>query len=309
MDFEHDPEHDNISLIDKKFYSNQDAYRNIKLTLQYDGTSYIGWQRQKQDISIQHILETALKKITSEDITLRASGRTDASVHAFFQVANFLTASKIPLVGIQKSLNSLLPEDISIIDIEEAEVDFHSIGKSVGKCYIYRIIETERRLPLFRRYAWEINRKLNLDFMNTSMKYLIGKHDFSAFKASGSSAKTSIRDVQYVNVFEKKNDFFFPLPEDSREINLIIFASGFLRKMVRNIVGLIMQAGLGRFKPEKIKQVIEGCDRNAGYPTAPPQGLFLFKVFYDKIFMHDFIQKTENEIHNLKLKGNKTKLI
>jgi len=296
MDFENNLINNILSSPGNESDSNKKNFRNIKLTIQYDGTAFIGWQRQNQGKSIQFLIESALKKITGEDINIRASGRTDASVHAFCQIADFKTISKIPIKGIKNALNSLLPGDISIIHIEQAEEDFHSIAKSIGKCYIYRIIETQERLPLFRRFCWEINKKLDINVMGESIRHIIGKHDFSAFKASGSSVKHSVREVIYFKIFQKKRDFFFPLPDEAREIDFIIIANGFLRKMVRNIVGLLVEAGLGRITPEKIMFIIEGLDRNAGYPTAPPQGLFLFRVFYDNLTLENFINKTDKEI-------------
>lgn len=269
--------------------------RNIKLTIQYDGTNFNGWQSQKNANTIQGIIEETIKKITNENVTLRASGRTDAGVHAFRQVANFKTHSNIPLTSLQKAINSLLPDDISVISIEEVNGDFISL-RSFAKCYLYRIIQTPHPLPLFKRYAMHVNRPLNIDAMKKASQFFLGVHDFSSFMASGSSVKTTIREVKYIKFTEKTPDILFPLEDFAKEINFLIVANGFLRKMVRNIMGLLLQIGLGKMEAEIVKEILNAKRRNFHIPPAEPNGLFLLRVFYDKMEMEQFLSKIENNI-------------
>ncbi|MBW1671168.1 MAG: tRNA pseudouridine synthase A [Deltaproteobacteria bacterium] len=169
--------------------------RNIKLTIQYNGTKYHGWQRQVGQISIQEVIQAAIEKMTGEQVCLVGSGRTDAGVHALAQVANFHTDSKIPLEGFLKGLNSLLPEDIAILATSEAFPDFHSIRNSICKIYCYHILVSDTKSPFWNKRAWLLNRSLDIHSIEMAFPPLIGTHDFSAFKASGSNAKTGIRTI------------------------------------------------------------------------------------------------------------------
>ena len=254
--------------------------RNIKLTIQYNGTKYHGWQRQVGHISIQEVIQTAIEKMTGEQVCLIGSGRTDAGVHALAQVANFHVDSKIPLEGFLKGLNSLLPEDIAILAISEAFPYFHSIRNSICKIYCYHIMVSDTKSPFWHKRAWLINRPLDLHSMETALPPLIGTHDFSAFKASGSNAKTDIRTI-YLCEIKPITWEIFPLPGGLHYM-FTIAANGFLRYMVRNIVGLLVQIGLGKRPHEDMANVIASMDRSSAGPTAPAQGLYLKQVYYDK---------------------------
>lgn len=254
--------------------------RNIKLTIQYNGTRYHGWQRQIGQISVQEVIQAAIEKMAGEQVCLIGSGRTDTGVHALAQVANFHTGSKIPLEGFLKGLNSLLPEDIAILATSEASPDFHSIRDSICKVYCYHILVSNTKIPFWNKRAWLLNRSLDIYSMEKALSLLIGTHDFSAFKASGSNAKTGIRTI-YLCEIKPINWEIFP-PSGGLHYMFTIAANGFLRYMVRNIVGLLVQIGLGTRSYEDMADVIASKDRSSAGPTAPPQGLYLKQVFYDE---------------------------
>ncbi len=255
------------------------VFRNIKLTLSYCGTRYHGWQKQTGVITVQKVLEQAIATITGEQLSLVASGRTDAGVHAMGQVVNFRTESTIPLEGLVKGLNSILPSDISVLHAQDVPWKFHAIGSSISKRYQYLIVNSEVKLPLWEERAWVVTRgQLDVEAMQLASEALCGTHDFSSFTASGSSAKTRTRTVSecLVNLLDNP---LFPAAL-GRQIMFTIAADGFLRYMVRNIVGLLVEIGMGRRDHTEIIEVIRAKDRSAAGPTAPPQGLYLMAVTY-----------------------------
>ncbi len=254
-------------------------FRNIKLTLSYCGTRYHGWQKQIGVITVQEVLEQAVATITGEQPSLVASGRTDAGVHAMGQVVNFRTESTIPLEGLVKGLNSILPSDIAVLQAQDVPWKFHAIGSSTSKKYQYLIVNSGVRLPLWEERAWVVTRgQLDVEAMRLACGTLCGTHDFSSFTASGASAKTRTRTVSECSVNLPDHPLFPPVP--GRQIMFTIAADGFLRYMVRNIVGLLVEIGLGRRDPSEIMEVIRARDRSAAGPTAPPQGLYLMAVTY-----------------------------
>ena len=252
--------------------------RNIKITISYDGSPFHGWQSQNGQITIQGEIEKALLKLTGEKCNVISSGRTDAGVHALAQVANFKTKSNIPPEGFLKGLNSLLPQEIAILDVQEATPDFHARKDAIKKSYFYRIVSSKVRLPLVVKRAWIINKYLDLAQMEEAAKYLIGEHDFSSFMASGSSVKSTIRTIFSLEL----KRLFCPeyLEHEIPEIRIYVAANGFLRYMVRNIAGLLVEVGLGKRTPEEIPEILMRKDRSYGARTAPAQGLYLMKVFY-----------------------------
>ncbi|MCK4426072.1 MAG: tRNA pseudouridine(38-40) synthase TruA [Deltaproteobacteria bacterium] len=265
-------------------------FRNIKLTIQYNGTKYHGWQRQIGQISIQGVIEAALEKMTGEQVCLIGSGRTDTGVHALAQVANFHTDSKIPLEGFLKGLNSLLPEDIAILATSEASPGFHSIRDSICKVYCYHILVSDTKIPFWNERAWLLNRSLDIHSMEKALSPLIGTHDFSAFKASGSNAKTGIRTIYSCEIKAITGEIF--PPSGGLHYMFTIAANGFLRYMVRNIVGLLVQIGIRTRSHKDMANVLASKDRSSAGPTAPPQGLYLEQVFYDELeipFIMDFM--------------------
>ena len=244
--------------------------RNIRLLLEYDGAAYHGWQRQKNALTIQEVVETALAKLTGEPVKLLASGRTDAGVHARGQVANFHTSSQIPLKAFHAGLNSLLPRDIAVLNASEAPPDFHARKSARAKTYEYRILSCPEPSPLHRRYAWVLRGTLELEAMARAAAMLLGEHDFAAFRASGGSPGHAVRKVL---------DAAWHQGEEGR-LSFIITANGFLRGMVRSLVGTMVEIGQGKRQPEEMAALLQSGDRHSVGATAPAQGLFLMEVLY-----------------------------
>jgi tRNA pseudouridine38-40 synthase len=253
--------------------------RNIKLTIEYDGTRYCGWQTQrvsrrvKRNISIQEIIEKALKKILKHKVNLTASGRTDSGVHALAQVANFKTQAQIPLSKLRLALNGNLPKDIRIKKAEEVNLEFHAQYWAKSKVYRYYILNQEYKTPFFSKYYHWVKFPLDIKLMQKRSKDLKGRHDFKGFCASGSTVMDTVRTVKKVSL--KKIDIL--------SCNLVCFeieADGFLYNMVRNIVGTLIDIGRKRFPPDRIKKVFTNKDRSLAGPCVPAKGLFLAEVKY-----------------------------
>lgn len=244
--------------------------RNIRLLLEYDGTNYHGWQRQKNALSLQEVVETALAKLTGEPIKLLGSGRTDAGVHARGQVANFHTSSHIPLKAFHAGLNSLLPRDIAVLDAAEAQANFHARKSARAKTYEYLILNRKEPSPLNRRYAWLVKHPLDLEAMDRAAAVLPGEHDFTAFRASGGSPGHAVREVLQAAWQQGAEG----------RLRFTITANGFLRGMVRSLVGTMVEIGQGKRPPEDLAGLLVSGDRQQAGPTAPAQGLFLVEVVY-----------------------------
>jgi tRNA pseudouridine38-40 synthase len=244
--------------------------RNIKLLIEYDGTNYQGWQVQPRGQTIQGTLEEKLRLLTGEPIQLIGSGRTDSGVHALGQVAHFKTQSQIDIGSIQRALNSLLPHDIVIQKIEEVEEGFHARRHSRSKVYEYRILNRNLRSVIHRGYVWHIPQKLNLMEMRKATKSLIGEHDFSSFRSVGSPTKTAVRRVTRAE-WKRGRDGL---------IRFEIEANGFLKQMVRAMVGTLVEIGKGRMNAVTFRKIMDAKDRKKAGPTAPAQGLFLKEVKY-----------------------------
>ncbi|MFH1148527.1 MAG: tRNA pseudouridine(38-40) synthase TruA [Pseudomonadota bacterium] len=243
--------------------------RNIKLMIEYDGTGYCGWQRQDNGLSIQEVIENKIGIMTGEDVKLIGSGRTDAGVHALNQAANFRTASGIPTEGLLRGLNSLLPHDIAVKEVTEVDLSFHARYSAREKVYLYRLFNMDVRSPLERLYSWQIRGSLDLALMKQCLGVLLGEHDFSAFMASNSNVKSTIRSVSSASLTSRNSVVEFEIK-----------ANGFLRHMVRNIMGTLAEVGQGRRTPEEFAGILAGHDRKKAGITAPPQGLFLKEVIY-----------------------------
>lgn len=244
--------------------------KNIKLTIEYDGTNYFGWQKQKTNSkTIQETLEKAIQKIVKKEVSLIGSSRTDSGVHAKGMVANFLTDSRVPAEKFREAINTKLPDDIAIIKSEEVDKDFHSRYDSEGKTYCYTIINRFEKVSLYRNYSYHVREVLNIEEMKRACNYFIGTHDFSAFKSSGSSVKTSVRTIKDLHI-ENDNDI----------IRVYVTADGFLYNMVRIIVGTLIEVGRGKIASDEIKSIIqEGKRERAGF-CVPANGLLLEKVYY-----------------------------
>jgi len=243
--------------------------RHIKLTIAYDGAGYSGWQIQPNATTIQELIQKAVREMTGEKINVVGSGRTDAGVHALGQVASFRTEKTIPLEGFRKGINNLLPKDIRILNAEEVEDGFHPIRNSKRKNYRYIITSDEFAHPLEVGRVWAIGRELDIDAMNKACEYLVGEHDFSSFRAADAHESDAIRKIFIVNFKRENKCYIFD-----------ISGSGFLKNMVRNIVGTLYDVGIGKISPDKFKDILEAKDRKKAGVCAPASGLYLISVEY-----------------------------
>lgn len=243
--------------------------RTIKLTIEYDGTGYAGWQVQPNGLTVQEVIEEALARITGERLRLRSSGRTDAGVHARGMVAAFQTEKTIPLRAFSDGLNSLLPPDVAIRDAEEALPGFNPRRDAAAKHYRYTILNSYRRSPLNRHFVWRVGGELDLQAMSRAAGHFAGERDFAAFRAANCAAKTTIRRIDSLDI-SRQGDM----------IAIDVVGSGFLKNMVRIMVGTLVEVGKGATDPDDIPGLIESRDRKKTGSTAPPQGLCLMEVFY-----------------------------
>jgi tRNA pseudouridine38-40 synthase len=244
--------------------------RNFKMTVEYDGADYCGWQRQDNGISIQQKLEEAIKLITGQDVCVIGSGRTDAGVHAMNQVGSFKCSTKLPVNKIFLGMNSVLPPDIVVKEIEEVADDFNALRDAKSKVYIYKIFNRRLRPALGRNYFWHVRFPLDIAKMKKAAKYLVGTHDYSCFCATGTDVKSRVRTIVGI---EFKTD-------DEGLIEIKVESHGFLKYMVRNIIGTLVDVGRGKMKPEEMTAIIESKNRNIAGATAPACGLFLKEVKY-----------------------------
>ena len=243
--------------------------RNIKLTIEYDGAGYHGWQIQPNVVTIQETIEGKLAQITGEPARLVASGRTDTGVHALGQVAHFKTHSSLDVLSFLRGLNSLLPEDIRVKDVEEVDEAFHARFSAKGKVYEYRIFNGELPSPFRRHFSWFVPGKLDLASMREAAMKLRGRHDFSSFCSAGSDHSSPIREIYSIDVGIRGN-----------LIIIEVEANAFLKQMVRNIVGTLIEVGRRKLTPSQFGGILEARDRRRAGLTAPAQGLFLVRVNY-----------------------------
>lgn len=242
---------------------------NLKLTLKYDGTQYHGWQRQPNGITVQEILEDALEKVMKKRIVVTGCSRTDAGVHAAMHVSNFKCETSIPVHKIPLVLNQFLPSDIRAVDCEVMDDDFNARYHTIEKTYRYRILNCEHNDPFLSRFVWHYPIKLDVEAMKKAAEHMVGEKDFTAFMASGSSAKTTVRNLKRVEV-EKEGDL----------ITITATANGFLYNMVRIIVGTLVYVGNGKLTSDEVARILAERDRTLGGVTAPPEGLRLEEVVY-----------------------------
>jgi tRNA pseudouridine38-40 synthase len=243
--------------------------RTLKLVVQYDGTDYVGWQRQPNGTSIQELIERAIEPIEGRPVTVVGAGRTDAGVHALRQVASVQLESSIDPAALARALNATLPDDVRVASVEEAATDFNARFSATGKVYAYRIWTGPFLPPFERRYFWHVPASLDVDRMREAGRALGGTHDFSAFRAAGSDATTSERTIRELQV-----DF------EAERVIVTIAGDGFLRYMVRAIVGTLVEVGQGRRPVEGVAAALASRDRSQAGPTAPARGLVLVRVEY-----------------------------
>ncbi|HYM38133.1 MAG TPA: tRNA pseudouridine(38-40) synthase TruA [Nitrospiraceae bacterium] len=241
----------------------------FKVTLEYDGTAYAGWQRQPDQPTIQEAVEAALRGITQADISAIAAGRTDAGVHALGQVVSFTSEKSLTPDEWLRALNATLPEDISVRAVERAVDDFHARYSAVKKLYAYRILHRPSRSALERTRAWHVYGRLNVDAMRQATGHLVGKYDFSSFQGHPTDVENPICDLQRLEIVRNQD-----------VVGIEIEADRFLKQMVRAMVGTLVEVGQEKRKPEELKQILEAKDRRAAGYTAPAQGLYLVKVEY-----------------------------
>lgn len=246
--------------------------RNIKLTMEYDGGRYDGWQRLGKNsgqTTIQGKLEEVLSKMTEETVEIDGSGRTDAGVHAYGQVANFHTKSTMKCYEIKHYLNRYLPRDIAVYRVDDVDERFHSRLNVQSKKYLYRIAIGEVQNVFTRKYTFYCFDQLDVPAMKKAASFLIGKHDFKAFSSVKRTTKSTVREITSIDI-----------TKDDKEVQIYVEGNGFLHNMVRIIAGTLIEVGKGQRKAEEMKEILESCDREKAGVTAPAQGLFLVEVKY-----------------------------
>jgi len=249
--------------------------RNLKLTVQYDGTNYVGWQRQATGTSIQGLLEDAFEPIAGTRITVHGAGRTDAGVHALGQVASVsFPAAHEPAV-VARALNAVLPTDVRVLSIEDAPAEFHARFSAVGKTYEYRIVNAPIVSPFLVRHVWHVPNRLDTDAMKRASAHLVGTHDFAAFQGARSKVGSSERTIHAIEWHDGRGH---DVP-----LRIQLRGDGFLRHMVRNIVGTLVEIGGGRWMSDRMVKILADRDRSQGGTTAPAHGLFLVRVEYSNV--------------------------
>ena len=243
-----------------------------KITIEYDGTTLVGWQKQQEGNSVQEYLEKALFAFSHQQTEVLAAGRTDAGVHALSQVAHFDLDTKMELFRIREAFNAHLRDvgaPVSVLDVQVVADDFHARFSAKGRGYIYRILNRRARPVLLENRVWWVPFPLDTDLMKQGAKHLIGHHDFSAFRGSGCQALSPIKTLDKLDIVVNGD-----------EIDFIVEARSFLYHQVRNMVGTLKLVGEGKLKPNDIKTILEAKNRSAAGPTAPACGLYLSKVEY-----------------------------
>jgi tRNA pseudouridine38-40 synthase len=243
--------------------------RNIRIVVAYDGSEYLGWQVQPQGPTIQSVLQDALRTITGEAAPIKGSGRTDAGVHALGQVANFHTRSTMSPQALTRAFNSVLPPAITVVSADEVDPAFDAQFSAVNKLYRYRVFNSSTRSPFERQWSWQVYTPLDVELMSYAASIFLGSNDFSSFRAAGCVARDPVRTMRKCSI-ERSGDI----------VTFELEANGFLRHMVRNIVGTLVDVGKGRFSTRQFAEILAARDRTRAGKTAPPQGLFLVRVDY-----------------------------
>ena len=257
--------------------------RTLKITLSYDGTRYVGWQRQASGESVQGLLEEAVARFEGNAVTVHGAGRTDAGVHALGQVASMQVTCDHPIETLARGLNAWLPSDIRVVKIENAAEDFHARFSARSKTYRYLLRNASPVSPFERAYVWHVPETLDVSAMQAAATVLVGTHDFSSFCSAGSNVRDGVRTVSR-SVIHYIDADLVPYISTREEHTLLAYevsANGFLRHMVRAIVGTLVEIGEGRRSAASMAKLIAAASRAQAGATAPPQGLFLVGVDYD----------------------------
>ncbi len=247
--------------------------KNIAVKIMYDGSSYHGWQYQPNGITVQERIEDVLSELTGEIVAVCGCSRTDAGVHALEYVFNFKSNTQIPADRIPYAINThLCNDDIAAVAAKYVDDSFSARFSSNGKRYIYKIWNSNIQNPFTAKYSWHVPYKLNIERMKAAAEKFCGTYDFSAFMAAGGSQKTTVRTIRDCKV-KKSYDW-------DEQLEIEVEADAFLYNMVRIITGTLVEVGTGRKSVDEIRNIIDSCDRRSAGMTAPPDGLFLKKVFY-----------------------------
>ncbi|MDQ7250618.1 tRNA pseudouridine(38-40) synthase TruA [Dongia sedimenti] len=242
----------------------------FKLTLEYDGGPFVGWQRQENGASIQQALEEAVFRITGETVPVQGAGRTDAGVHALAQVAHVDVEKAIEAEKLRDAINfHVKPAPIAVLAAEVAAPDFHARFSATGRAYLYRIVNRRAPLTVDRSRAWRIGTPLDAGAMHDAAQVLVGKHDFTTFRATLCQAKSPVKTLERLSVHRI-----------GEEIQVIAESRSFLHHQVRNMVGTLRLVGEGKWSKADLAAALEAKDRSEGGPTAPPDGLYLTRVSY-----------------------------
>lgn len=243
--------------------------RNISLVLAYDGTNYHGWQRQPGVVTVEQEVREALQKILDHEVKIYAGARTDSGVHAMDQVINFVTEKGIGLQNLSRGLNSILPHDIRVMGARDVDDSFHARYSARGKTYVYCILNQLTNSPFLIRYVLHWPHSLDIGAMKEAVNWIVGEHDFSAFKKKDEFYKNPVREIKRARVIKRAGMIY-----------VILEATGFLRYMVRTIAGTLILAGQGKINPDDIKEILASKERERAGQTLPPHGLFLKKITY-----------------------------
>jgi tRNA pseudouridine38-40 synthase len=243
--------------------------RTLTFLVEYDGSNFSGWQTQPRQRTVQETIEKVLGQVLRRKTSIVGASRTDAGVHALGQTVHFRTNHPITCERLRIALNGLLPRDVSVREVKKAPVSFHAKNKAKKKTYLYRIWNSKNRSPLLEKRAWHVWSSLDLSKMRKAARFLVGEHDFSAFRGTDSDTKTSVRRILKISLVRKNH-----------LLQISITGNGFLKYMVRNIVGTLVEVGKGRRSPEEVREILRSRDRKKAGATAPASGLYLMKVFY-----------------------------